>query len=264
MTRRTALVVGASRGIGAAVARRLGADGYRLVLVGRAQPDLEQVAADLDAAEVVAADVTTEDGTARVVEVARRTEPAVVVALARIREPWTRVSKLDPHALGRSVDSHLAHLVALAQVALPPQRAAAYGRWIFVSSSVTKMGGPGQAAYAAHKLAMEGLSRALALEEGRNGITFNVVAPGFIDTEGTRAGYEPEMFRAASAMNTLGRAGRPEEVAHLVSALADPLGGFVTGSTVLVGGGLELAWPAALAARAPALAAEFALGPTHR
>lgn len=258
----TALVIGAGRDIGAAVARRLAADGCDLLLVGRGIEGLERVAAQIAAvggtSEVLAADVTTEDGVTALVAAAQRTAPAVVVALARTREPWQRVAGLDPHAVGRAVDAHLTHLVALAAVVLPVQRAANQGRWIFVSSLVTSTGGPGQAAYTAHKLAMEGLSRTLALEEGRHGITANVVAPGFVDTDGTREHYPPRTFRALAAMNALGRAGRCEEVAHVVAALAHPLGGFVTGATVPVGGGAELGWPTALLARDPELADRIA------
>lgn len=258
--RDTALVVGASRDIGAAIAHRLASDGLHVVLVGRSKPGLDETAATIPDAETVVADIATADGIHAILDAAERTEPAVVVAVARTRDPWARLPKLDPSALGTAVQDHLAYLVALTGVVLPAQRAARFGRWIFVSSTVTRMGGPGQAAYTAHKLAMEGLARTLALEEGRNGITSNVVSPGFIDTAGTRANYPAEMFAAISAMNTVGRAGTPEEVAHLVAALADRRAGFVTGSTVLVGGGVELAWPAGLAARDPALAVAFATG----
>ncbi len=256
----TALVVGASRDIGAEIARRLGEDGFHVVLVGRSEADLEASAAPIRSAEIVVADIATAEGTQAILGAAERTLPAVVVAVARTRDPWQRLPKLDPAALGKSVDDHLAYLVALTRVVIPAQRARKHGRWIFISSTVATMGGPGQAAYSAHKLAMEGLARTLALEEGRNGITSNVVAPGFIETEGTRANYDADMFSAVSAMNTVGRAGTPEEVAHIVSALADRRAGFVTGATLLVGGGVELAWPAALAARSPALAAQFATG----
>lgn len=258
--RESALVVGASRDIGAAIARRLGDDGFHVVLVGRAEGDLKASAAGIPSAETVVADIATPDGIQAILEVAERTSPAVVVAVARTRDPWQRLPKLDPSSLGRSVDDHLAYLVALTRVVLPAQRSRRHGRWVFLSSTVATMGGPGQAAYSAHKLAMEGLARTLALEEGRNGITSNVVAPGFIATDGTRANYDPDMFAAVSAMNTVGRAGTPEEVAHIVAALADRRAGFVTGATLLVGGGVELAWPAALAARSPALALQFATG----
>lgn len=260
LERESALVVGASRDIGAAIAQRLGADGFHVVLVGRAEDDLRASAADIASAETVVADIATPDGIQAILDAAERTSPAVVVAVARTRDPWQRLPKLDPASLGRSVDDHLAYLVALTRVVIPAQRARKHGRWIFLSSTVATMGGPGQAAYSAHKLAMEGLARTLALEEGRHGITSNVVAPGFIATDGTRATYDPDMFAAVSAMNTVGRAGTPEEVAHIVASLADRRAGFVTGATVLVGGGVELAWPAALAARSPALARQFATG----
>lgn len=259
--RDTALVVGASRDIGAAVARRLDADGLRVVLVGRDAEGLEKTAADLTDARTVVADIATGEGTDAILAAAREVEPAVVVAVARTRDPWARLPKLDPAALGRAVHDHLAYLVALIGVVVPVQRRRRHGRWVFVSSTVATMGGVGQAAYAAHKLALEGLSRTLALEEGRNGITANVVSPGFIDTAGTRRNYPPDVFAAVSAMNALGRAGTPDEVAHIVSALADPRAGFVTGATLLVGGGVELAWPSGLVTRDPALAARFAQGP---
>jgi NAD(P)-dependent dehydrogenase (short-subunit alcohol dehydrogenase family) len=90
--------------------------------------------------------------------------------------------------------------------------------------------------------------RTLALEEGLNGITANVVAPGFIRTEGTVA-YPTEVFERLSAANALGRVGHPQEVAHVVSMLAHPDGGFVTGATIPVSGGVELGWAIGEAAR---------------
>jgi len=260
VTARVALVVGASRGIGAAVAQRLADDGHDVLVVGRDAEALGAVAAGVRGAEPVVADVSSDAGIERLVDVAERRQPTSVVAVARVREPWRRISALDPGDLGRAVEVHTRYLLALGRTVLPLQRRDGFGRWVFLSSLVASQGGPGQGAYAAHKAAVEALCRTLAVEEAHHGITANVVAPGFIPVAGLDAHYGDEMFAALGAMNATGRPGTPEEVAHAVSFLVDRRAGFITGATIPVDGGAALGWPIARAAADPAVAARFTAG----
>ena len=130
----------------------------------------------------------------------------------------------------------------MARDAVPFQRSEGFGRWILISSLVASIGGHGQSTYIAHKAAMEGFSRALAVEEGRHGITSNVVVPGFVDTENMARNYTDAQREAFASCSVVGRRGRPEEVAHAVSFLADERAGFVTGASIPVSGGAELNW----------------------
>lgn len=246
--RRRAMVVGASRGIGTAVAQRLASDGFECLLVGRDEPALVTVTESLgdDGHRWFGGDITDAATRTRLIaELDGWGAPDVVVTGLRMREPWGVLRRSDAADFTRSVGLHLEYLVDLITAIVPHQRAAGFGRWIVISSAVAGLGGPGQGTYVAHKSALEAMMRTLALEEGHAGITANVVAPGFVTTEGTRGSYPADTFDALSAMNALGRCGTPEEVAHVVSMLAHPFGGFVTGTTIPVSGGMELGWPMA-------------------
>lgn len=241
---RRCLVIGASRGIGAAVATRLAAEGGTVDAVARDGPALEQVVADLDGTGHgwVAADLTTDAGRRALTAHLDAREVDIVVSGLRVREPWRRVADTTAERFASSLVDNTAYLVELMAALLPAQRARRFGRWIALSSIVAGTGGAGQAAYVAQKAALEGLVRTLALEEGRYGITANVVAPGFIDTEGTSTNYPPAVGQALGSANALGRIGTVEEVAHVVAMLAHPAAGFVTGATIPVSGGAELGW----------------------
>lgn len=240
--RRRALVLGASRGIGAAVARRLDADGFAVTLVGRSRGELEAVAEPLAAPTVLALDVTTDDGRAELLDSLRGSEPHAVVGSIHARRPWGRIARTDPGAYAAALDDHLGHLAAVATLAVPFQRDAGFGRWILISSLVARLGGHGQGHYAAHKGALEAFARSLAVEEGPHGITANVVVPGFVLGDHMAERYTPDQLAAFARRSALRRPGRPEEVAHVVSMLADERGGFVTGASIPVTGGAELSW----------------------
>lgn len=241
--RRRALVLGASRGIGAAVARRLDADGYAVTLVGRNRGDLGAIAEPLTDASVLALDVTTGEGRAELVGTLERDGlPHAVVAGVHARRPWSRIASTAPETYGAAVDDHLAHVAAVARAAVPFQRTERFGRWVMISSLVARLGGHGQGHYVAHKAAMEVFARALAVEEGPFGITANVVVPGFVAADHMAARYSPDQLDAFGRRAAVRRPGTPEEVAHAVSFLADPLAGFVTGATIPVTGGAELSW----------------------
>jgi len=241
---RHALVVGASTGIGEAVAHRLAADGAAVTVVARRAEEVRRVRDALpgEGHRHVPADLTVDAERQRLCDELSERNVDVVVTGLRIRRPWAPLRRSDPADFGRELVEHTAYFVDLARALLPAQRRAGFGRWVVLSSAVAAIGGAGQGAYVAHKSALEGLVRTLALEEGRHGITANVVAPGFIETEGTTGAYPAEVRAGLGSTNALGRAGTCEEVAHVVASLVHPLGGYVTGATVPVSGGTELGW----------------------
>lgn len=248
---RRALVVGASRGIGRATAHRLAADGARVVVVARSGGALEETLRSLpgDGHRAVVADLTGPAGRGAVLDAVAAGPTDIVVTALRIRERWEPLAVAEPAAFGASVERHLSYLTALAGALLPGQRERGFGRWVAIGSAVATTGGAGQGAYVAHKCAIEGLMRTLALEEGRWGITANTVAPGFVPHDDLRDHYPPDVVDALSRANALGRGGTVEEVAHVVATLVHPLGGYVTGAVIPVSGGAELGWALAQAVR---------------
>lgn len=245
-------MVGGGRDLGAAVAERLADDGATLLLVGRDARSLEEVRGRLagDGHDHLAADLTDPADLTRLCAHLRGVAPVdVVVTGLRVRQPWTRLEDISGDELADALADNVAYLADLVRAVLPGQRRAGHGRWVVLSSAVAALGGEGQGAYVAQKAALEGLVRTLALEEGRHGITANVVAPGFVDTDATRAAYPPEVGDALGSANALGRAVRPEEVAHAVALLVHPDAGAITGTTVPVTGGTELGWAIGAAVR---------------
>lgn len=240
---RRALVLGASRGIGAAIARRLDADGFDVTIVARSADGLAETAGAMSRSTSLAVDLASEEGRATLADALEHNgQPHVVVGVVHLRRALSRISRTDPGEYAAAVGDHLGHLAAVARTALPAQREAGFGRWVFVSSLVASLGGHGQSVYAAQKSAMESFSRSLAVEEGRFGITSNVVVPGFIATDHMAETYSAEQRAAFEQSSVVQRSGRPDEVAHVVSFLADERAGFVTGASVPVTGGAELSW----------------------
>lgn len=249
---RRALVVGASRGIGSAVAERLADDGAQVAAVARDADRLGAVVERLAGTghSAHAADLTVPRDRDRLVDQLGAGPVDIVVSGLRVRRPWSRMIGLAPDSLGSALSENTSYIAHLVTALAPRQRDRRFGRWIVLSSSVAGLGGEGQGAYVAQKAALEGLVRTLALEEGRFGITANAIAVGFVTTEGTDGAYTPEVRDALGRANTLGRPGSAEEVAHVVSMLADPRCGFVTGATLPVSGGTELGWAIGAAVRA--------------
>jgi NAD(P)-dependent dehydrogenase (short-subunit alcohol dehydrogenase family) len=138
------------------------------------------------------------------------------------------------------IDSVLMAGMKLAQWALPAMKLAGFGRLIYMGSAAAQSGAHGQVAYAAAKAGLQGLVRSLAVETGRHGITCNLVEPGFIDTERTRAAVSEGVRDALTARMAVGHIGTPEDVAGVVAFLASPAGAYLTGVTVPVDGGFGL------------------------
>ncbi|KAI5914264.1 3-oxoacyl-ACP reductase FabG [Thauera sp. 2A1] len=239
-----ALVTGASRGIGRAVALELGRLGA--VVVGTATSaggaqDIDKALADASikgaglavdvtdaaACEALLAEVEQRFGTINVlVNNAGITRDNLAMRMKD--EEWDAV-----------LDTNLRAVFRMSKLVMRGMMKARGGRIINITSVVASAGNPGQANYAAAKAGVAGMSRALARELGSRNITVNCVAPGFIDTDMTRA--LPDAAREALLGNiALGRLGRPEEVAGAVAFLASPAGAYVTGTTLHVNGGMYM------------------------
>jgi len=243
---RVALVTGSSRGLGAAIARRLARDGLAVAVNGRdGDAQIQEVArsigADSGTAGAFAADVTDERDVTRLVAAISRSLGAVEVLVLNATGP-------QPEALLSEVawEDHLAQLdffvkspVLLGRAVLPGMRARRSGRIIQIDSEVADRPPPGRSAYATAKSAQIGLTRSWARELAPLGITVNTVAPGFVPVE-RHADVTGEVRNAYLASVPAGRMGTPEDIAHAVSFLASPGAGFITGQRIVVDGGRGL------------------------
>lgn len=243
---RVAVVTGGTRGIGRAVAERLAADGYDLVINYRDDAETAEAArADLKATgrriELVAADVSTADGAGEVIEAAvqRLGRIDVLVNNAGITRD-TLIMRMDQDAWDAVLTTNLTSAFLCAKAAVRPMLRQRSGRIINMTSVVGLVGNAGQANYAAAKAGLVGLTKSLAKEVGSRGITVNAVAPGFIETRLTQV-LPAEMKDLLLKQTPLGRFGSPADVAGAVSFLASRDAGFITGHVLTVDGGLFMA-----------------------
>ncbi len=241
---RVALVTGASRGIGRAVALELGRLGA--IVVGTATS--ESGAADIDKALADAAiqgagmalNVTDAAACEALVgEIEKRFGAiGILVNNAGITRD-NLAMRMKDEEWDAVIDTNLRAVFRMSKLVMRGMMKARNGRIINITSVVASSGNPGQANYAAAKAGVAGMTRALARELGSRNITVNCVAPGFIDTDMTRA--LPEAARDALLGNiALGRLGRPEEIAGAVAFLASPAAAYVTGTTLHVNGGMYM------------------------
>ncbi|MEU0939616.1 MULTISPECIES: 3-oxoacyl-ACP reductase FabG [unclassified Embleya] len=246
-TPRVAVVTGAARGIGAATARRLAAEGMAVAVL-----DLDEAAcADTVAAIVAAggnalavgADVTVgEQVDAAVARVADTLgAPTVLVNNAGVIRD-NLLFKMSDGDWDTVIDVHLRGAFLMSRAVQAHMTAAGWGRIVNLSSS-SALGNRGQANYSAAKAGLQGFTKTLAFELGRFGVTANAVAPGFIVTDMTaataaRVGMEFEAFQQAAAEQIpVRRVGRPEDIAHTIAFLTSEGAGFVSGQVIYVAGG---------------------------
>jgi 3-oxoacyl-[acyl-carrier protein] reductase len=237
---RRALVTGGSGAIGAAICRRLAADGLHVIVHGHRHPD---------AAAAVAAEIAAGGGSAEAVTFDVTDAPATAAALARVVEAGpvqVLVNNAGVHsdaplpgmtgAQWREVlDVNLNGFFNVTQPLLLPMLQTRWGRIVCVSSVTAVLGNRGQANYAAAKAGVHGAAKSLALELAPRGVTVNVVAPGVIDTPETLAAFPADRIKALVPMQ---RAGHPAEVAALVGFLCTDGAGYLTGQVITVAGGL--------------------------
>jgi 3-oxoacyl-[acyl-carrier protein] reductase len=235
-----ALVTGASRGIGAAIARALADDGwpvgvnYRQDRAG-AEAVVEAIRRDGGRATAVQADVRDADAADRLFDALEAEFQKPVLALvnnAGVRHD-NLAARLADDEWSVVLETNLTAAFRLSRRALRPMLRARNGRIVNISSVVGLRANPGQANYAAAKAGVLALTKTIAVEVARRGITVNAVAPGWIETEMT-AGLEGGLLEAVPAR----RAGKPEEVAACVRFLASEQAGYVTGAVLTVDGGL--------------------------
>jgi len=235
---RVALVTGASRGIGRAIALELAAQGARVV--GTATTDAG--AAAIAAAGLTGKRLDVRDAAqcdALIAEVQKELgEILILVNNAAVTRDNLALRMKDVE-WDEVMDTNLKPVFRLSRAVMRGMMKARWGRIINITSVVGAAGNPGQANYAAAKAGVVGMAKSLARELGSRNITVNCVAPGFIDTDMTRALAEQQK-QALLAQIPLGRLGSPQDVAAAVAYLASPAAGHVTGAVLHVNGGMYL------------------------
>jgi 3-oxoacyl-[acyl-carrier protein] reductase len=239
-----ALVTGASRGIGAAIAHELAARGVRVIGTATTAEGAAKISAalgahpgcrgaaldvnDVTAAEALVDSVVKQDaGLQILVNNAGITRDMLAMRLKD--DDWDAV-----------LDTNLKAVFRMSRAVMRTMMKQRYGRIVSITSVVGASGNAGQANYAAAKAGVAGMTRALARELGSRGITVNCVAPGFIETDMT-ASLPPEQQKALLTQIPLGHLGKPADVAHAVAYLASPQAGYVTGQEIHVNGGMYMA-----------------------
>ncbi|MFZ5621023.1 MAG: 3-oxoacyl-ACP reductase FabG [Pseudomonadota bacterium] len=239
-----ALVTGASRGIGQAIALELGRRGATVIGTATTEGGAKAIGEALAAASIKGAgkvlnvtEADSIDALIKAVEVEFGAVSILVNNAGITRDSLLmRMKDEDWNAV---IDTNLSSVFRLSKACLRGMMKARKGRIISIASVVGATGNPGQANYAAAKAGMIGFAKSLAREVGSRGITVNTVAPGFIDTDMTRALAE-EQRTALLANIPLGRLGAAQDIAHAVAFLASDAAGYITGETLHVNGGMYM------------------------
>jgi 3-oxoacyl-[acyl-carrier protein] reductase len=233
-----ALVTGASRGIGAAIAAELAARGYKVIGTATSEQGAAKISEtgiegrvlnvnDAGAGEALVDAIVQQHGALHVlVNNAGITRDMLAMRLKD--EDWDAV-----------LDTNLKAVFRMSRAVMRAMMKQRYGRIINITSVVGASGNPGQANYAAAKAGVAGMTRALARELGSRGITVNCVAPGFIETDMTGK-LSAEQHKALLGQIPLGQLGKPSDVAHAVAYLASPEAAYVTGQELHVNGGMYM------------------------
>jgi 2-hydroxycyclohexanecarboxyl-CoA dehydrogenase len=245
---RVAVVTGGASGIGLGVARRFVADGHRVAVLDR----------DHTGAEAAAADLGDRGGKAIAVEVDVADRASVDAAFARTRadlgpieilvtsagvESFDALLDITPETWDRIIAVNLTGTFACVQAAVPDMLAGSWGRIVTISSSSAQSGAPNMTHYTASKGGVIALTRSLAVELARNGITVNTIPPSLVDTPMARQAEAAGDFPGVDVigpMVPLGRAGTPDDIAAACSFLCSDDGSYITGQVIGVNGGMYI------------------------
>lgn len=244
LDKQIAIVTGASRGIGRAIAMELARQGATVIGTATSESGAAAISEAFNAAGVngrgavlnvndAAAAEALIDGTVKEFGALH-----VLVNNAGITQDQLAMRMKDDD-WDAVIDTNLKSVFRLSRAVLRPMMKAKGGRIINITSVVGSAGNPGQVNYAAAKAGVAGMTRALAREIGSRGITVNCVAPGFIDTDMTKTLPEDQQI-ALKTQIPLGRLGSPDDIAHAVAFLASPQAGYITGTTLHVNGGMYM------------------------
>ena len=238
---RTALVTGASRGIGRAIAESLAGQGATVIGTATSEQGAAAISSWLGAASAGSRGIVLDVGSDASVEASFASlaaAPEIVVNNAGITRD-NLLMRMKPEEWNDVVSTNLSSLYRVCKASLRGMMKARYGRIINISSVVGLMGNAGQTNYAAAKAGMIGFTKSLAREIASRNITVNVVAPGFIDTDMTRA-LDEKQVQALREQIPLARLGTSGDIAAAVVFLASDLGSYITGETLNVNGGLSM------------------------
>ena len=242
LTGQIALVTGASRGIGRAIAMEMAKQGAAVIGTATSEAGARDIDAALKATGGAGVVLNVNDVAAcdALIDsiVKERGALNILVNNAGITQD-NLAMRMKDEEWSSVIDTNLSAVFRLSRGVLRPMMKAKGGRIINITSVVGSSGNPGQANYAAAKAGVAGMSRALAREIGSRNITVNCVAPGFIDTDMTKSLSEDQQ-NSLKANIPLQRLGTPEDIAHAVAFLASPGAGYITGTTLHVNGGLFL------------------------
>jgi 3-oxoacyl-[acyl-carrier protein] reductase len=233
-----ALVTGATRGIGAAIAHALKAKGFTVIGTATTAEGAAKISAAGVQGEVL--NVTDAPALDSLIDHIVKTHGGlhVLVNNAGITRD-TLAMRMKDDDWDAVVDTNLKAVFRMSRAVIRPMMKQRYGRIINITSVVGASGNAGQANYAAAKAGVAGMTRALARELGSRSITVNCIAPGFIETDMT-SGLAEEQQKALLAQIPLGHLGKPADIAHAVAYLASPQAGYVTGQEMHVNGGMYM------------------------
>lgn len=245
LTGRVALVTGASRGIGCAIASLLAQNGAYVIGTATSQSGAEAITAVFQEqqwqGEGTVLDVSKQASVDALMShlEAHKRNPAILVNNAGITAD-NLLLRMEDEEWYSVIETNLSSVYRMSKACLKPMFRARFGRIINVGSVVASCGNPGQSNYTAAKAGLIGFSKSLAAEMGSRGITVNVVAPGFIDTEMTAV--LPDMVKEEMLKRIpLKRLGQVNDIAEVVAFLASDAAGYITGETIHVNGGLYMA-----------------------